>query len=176
MSTQSIIKTLHARIQKLTDKTAFVAPALIRITVGLVFIGTGWGKLHTLDNVTEFFTSLHIPLPALNARVASATEFFGGILILIGLGSRLVALPLSFTMVVAIITAKLEEVDGVIAFAGLTEWAYLVMFLVIALRGPGALSVDAFLARRFAATAADRAGLPKPLLRPNPVTTEATSV
>ena len=54
------------------ERLAFLGPTLARLTLGVVFIGTGWGKLHSLDNVTEFFTSLHIPLPGLNARVASA--------------------------------------------------------------------------------------------------------
>jgi hypothetical protein len=88
-------------------------------------------------------------MPWFNARLASGTEFFGGILILIGLGSRLVALPMAFTMVVAIITAKLGDVGGFVDLVGLEEWSYLIMFLVIALRGPGALSVDALLARLF---------------------------
>lgn len=146
------IKTLHAPLLKVEDRISFLAPLLIRVTVGVVFIVTGWGKLNSLGDVTEFFASLHIPLPALNARVVSATELFGGVLILVGLGSRLVALPMAFTMLVAIITARLSDVDGLSAFVGLEEWSYLVMFLVIAIRGPGALSIDALLARRFAPT------------------------
>lgn len=149
MSIVSTLKALRTRLLALTDRLAFLAPLLIRVTVGVVFIVTGWGKLQTLDDVAEFFASLHIPLPALNAHVASATEFFGGILILVGLGARLVALPMAFTMLVAIITAKLGNVEGFTDFLELEEWSYLVMFLVIALRGPGGFSLDALLARRF---------------------------
>jgi putative oxidoreductase len=144
------LKRLRVRLLALTERLSFLAPALIRVTVGLVFLRTGWGKLHDLDGTTEYFASLHIPMAGLNARIASATEFFGGILILVGLGARLVALPLAFTMVVAIVSAQLGEVKGLIDFVALDEWSYLVMFLVIALRGPGTLSLDALLARRLA--------------------------
>src|SRR4051812_5812460 len=65
-------ETLHAAARRVAP----LGPALARLTVGLVFIGTGWGKLHTLPDVTEYFASLHIPAPGLNARVAASTEFF----------------------------------------------------------------------------------------------------
>jgi putative oxidoreductase len=150
MNMGSLVLKAQELAGKITDRLGFLAPLLIRLTVGLVFIGTGWGKLHTLPDVTEFFTSLHVPFPALNARVVATTEFVGGILLIVGLGSRLVALPLAFTMVIAILTAKLDKIDGITTLVGFEEWSYLVMFLVIALIGPGALSLDALLLRRWA--------------------------
>jgi putative oxidoreductase len=163
MAIDTTIKRTREKLLALTDRLSFLAPALLRVTLALVFIESGWGKLHSLDNVTEFFTSLHIPMPGFNARLTAATELFGGILVLVGLGTRLVSLPLAFTMVIAIITAKREEVTGLTSLAGLNEWAYLVMFVVLAIIGPGALSLDALLARRFAR---QTPVLPKPMLRP----------
>src|SRR5689334_15707597 len=116
------VALLRRRLLTIAAKLSFLAPALIRLAVGVTFIGTGWGKLSDLSKVTAFFTELHIPFPALNAAVASSTEFFGGILILVGLGARLVALPLAFTMVVAIGTAKLEEVHGIADLLALEEF------------------------------------------------------
>ncbi|HET6281856.1 MAG TPA: DoxX family protein [Polyangia bacterium] len=149
MNSESLVLKARELASKTTQRLGFLAPLLIRLTVGLVFIGTGWGKLHSLPDVTEFFTSLHVPFPALNARVVATTEFVGGILLIVGLGSRLIALPLAFTMVIAILTAKLDKIDGITTLVGFEEWTYLVMFLVIALTGPGALSLDALLMRRF---------------------------
>jgi putative oxidoreductase len=149
MTLAATIKTTRSRLLTLTSKLAFLAPALIRITVGVVFIRTGWGKLQDLERVTGYFTELGIPAPALNAAVAAGTEFFGGLLILVGLGSRLVALPLAFVMVVAIATAKWAGLEAPLDLLGLEEWSYLVMFLVIAIAGPGALSLDALIERRF---------------------------
>jgi putative oxidoreductase len=150
MNMGSLVLKARELTGKITDRLGFLAPLLIRLTVGLVFIGTGWGKLHSLDDVTDFFTRLHIPFPALNARVVATTEFVGGSLLIAGLGARLVALPMAFTMVIAILTDKLDKIDGITTLVGFEEWSYLVMFLVIALTGPGALSLDALLMRRLA--------------------------
>lgn len=141
------IKNTIERIIALREKVPFVGPALARLTVGAVFIGTGWGKLHTLPAVTEYFASLHIPAPGFNARLAAGTEFVGGLLVLLGLFSRLAVLPMAFTMVIAILTAKRPDIDGLTSLLGFEEWSYLVFFIWIALAGPGALSLDALIAR-----------------------------
>jgi putative oxidoreductase len=145
-----LIKVIENALQKLrtfADRAAFLGPTLARLTVGLVFIGTGWGKLHSIPDITSFFTDLHIPAPGFNARLVAGTEFVGGLLILLGLGTRLVSLPLAFTMVVAILTAKRPNIDGITTLVGFEEWSYLVMFLWIALAGAGPLSLDALIRR-----------------------------
>jgi putative oxidoreductase len=152
------------RARTFGDKLSPLGPLLARITLGLVFIGTGWGKLHTIPQVTEFFTGLGIPFPGFNARLTASTEFLGGLLILAGLGTRLVALPLAFTMVIAILTAKRADIDGITSLVGFEEWSYLVMFLWLAVAGAGPLSVDALLMRLRGRPAP--AELSKPALRP----------
>jgi putative oxidoreductase len=144
----SSVKNAIERITTIRDKVAFIGPTLARITVGSVFIGTGWGKLNNIAQTVEYFTSLHIPAAGFQARLAAGTEFFGGILVLLGLGARLASLPLAFTMVVAILTAKRAELDGLTTLLGFEEWSYLVFFVWIALAGPGPLSLDALIARR----------------------------
>jgi putative oxidoreductase len=142
------IARIRERLLGVAQRLSFLGPTLARLTVGLVFIGTGWGKLHTLPDVTEFFASLHIPAPGLNARIAASTEFFGGILVLVGLGTRLASLPLMFTMVVAILTAKRAEIDGLTALVGFEEWSYFVFFVWLAVAGAGPVSLDRFVAPR----------------------------
>jgi putative oxidoreductase len=142
MPTNFIDNTLE-RLRAIANRLSFLGPTLARLTVGVVFIGTGWGKLHTLPDVTEYFASLHIPAPAFQARLAAGTEFFGGILVLIGLATRLASLPLGFTMVVAIATAKRAELTGLSALLGFEEWSYLVFFIWLAVAGAGPLSLDA---------------------------------
>ena len=163
----TFIKSSPSRLRSLADKVSFLGPTLARLTVGVVFMGTGWGKLHSLPDVTSFFTDLGIPFPAFNARLTASTEFFGGLLVLLGLGTRLVSLPLAFTMVVAILTAKRANIDGVSALLGFEEWSYLVFFVWIALVGPGPLSLDALVVR----LRRGAAPVPKPLLRPRAETT-----
>lgn len=161
----TFIKNSLDRLRTTSDKASFIGPTLARLTLGVLFIGTGWGKLHTLPDVTAFFASLHIPAPAFQARLASSTEFFGGILILVGLGTRLASLPMAFTMVVAIWTAKRGDIDGLSTLLGFEEWSYIVMFLWLAVAGAGPLSLDA-LWTRLRGRQASPATLPKPLLRP----------
>ena len=167
MSITSTALHLRRRLLKLTDKLSGAAPLLIRFTLGLVFLRTGWGKLSDLGQVTQYFTELGIPMPHLNAVVSASVEFFGGILFLVGLGTRLVALPLSFTMVVAILTARRDDIDGLMSVLRFDEFAYLIMFLVVALIGPGPLSLDALIARRLGD--GEEKPLPRPLLRPEGV-------
>jgi putative oxidoreductase len=145
--TPSFVNASLDRLRRTADRVSFLGPTLARLTVGLVFIGTGWGKLHSLPDVTDFFTSLHIPAPGFNARLTAATEFFGGLAILLGIGTRVFALPLGFTMVIAILTAKRGDITGLTALVGFEEWSYLVFFIWLALAGAGPLSVDALIDR-----------------------------
>jgi putative oxidoreductase len=173
MAILTSIETIRERLLALAQRLSFLAPLLIRVTLGVVFIQTGWGHLsHMSDTVAAFRDDFGVPLPEINARIASCTEFFGGILILVGLGARLAALPMAFTMLVAIATAKRGQLEGVsfdsfTTLLGLEEWSYLVMFLVIAIVGPGRISLDTLIARRLARASAS----PAPALRPSGVPT-----
>lgn len=130
------------------NKFNWIGPLVVRLTLGLVFLTTGWGKLHGLDKVAEFFSSLHIPAPYANAVVVSSIEFAGGLLLLVGLGTRLIALLLIGVMAVAIWTAKLPDVHGVIDLANTLEFTYLAAFVWLAVAGAGAASLDHVVARR----------------------------
>jgi putative oxidoreductase len=137
------------RLQKLLQRLSFLGPTLARLTVGLVFIHTGWGKLHNLPDVIKYFgDDLHIPAPGFNARLAASTEFLGGLLVLLGLATRVAVLPMAFTMVIAILTAKRPEIDGVWTFVGFEEWTYIVIFVWLAVAGAGPLSVDRLIEKK----------------------------
>jgi putative oxidoreductase len=114
--------------------------------------------------VTQFFASLHIPAPHFNALLAASTEFFGGLFLILGLFTRLAALPMAFTMVVAILTAKRGDIDGLSTLVGFEEFSYLVMFLWLAVAGPGALSLDHVLVRRLTGR---KVSYPRPLYQPS---------
>src|SRR3569832_221015 len=91
MLTATLKKTAD-QVAAIRDRLGFLGPTLARLTLASVFIGTGWGKLNNLGSTIEYFTSLHIPAPAFNARLAAGTEFVGGVLLLLGLFTRLAAL------------------------------------------------------------------------------------
>lgn len=120
----------------------------IRCIWGWQFFEAGKGKLGHLDKVTGYFSSLGIPLPHLNAVVASTTECFGGLLLLIGLGARLVSVPLTITMIVAYLTAGRPNIHNFDDFVKEAPFPFLFTSLVVLCFGPGKMSVD-YLIQRF---------------------------
>jgi len=141
----NLLSRAQTRLLDIAERLSFLGPTLARLTIGVVFIGTGWGKLHGLDKVTEFFTELGIPAPGFNAVLASSAELICGTLLLVGLLSRLAAIPLIVVMTVAILAAKLENLHGLSDLLGFEEWSYIVLSLWIAVAGPGPLSLDRLL-------------------------------
>ncbi len=127
---------------------------LVRLYWGWQFAQTGWGKLGDINKVINFFTSLGIPAPALNAWFVSGLELVGGILLILGLGSRLIALPLVIDMIVAYITADREALLKFLSdpdkFYAAAPFTFLMASLIVLIFGPGKFSVDAILASRFA--------------------------
>ncbi len=111
----------------------------------------GKGKLLNIERTAEFFGSLGIPLPVLSAYVAGATECFGGLLLVIGLGSRLVAILVAFTMIVAYVTADFEALSSIFSdpdkFVAAAPFPFLLVALLVLAFGPGALSLDALIKR-----------------------------
>ncbi len=148
MSFVSILGSLRDRGLATARRLDWLAPLVGRVTLGVLFMSTGWGKVHSLGKVTAFFTELGIPAPGLNAHVVSFVELIGGTLLLVGLASRLAALPLMASMAVAILTAQRDQVHGLPDLFGLVEWTYLVLLLWVAIAGPGKISIDHLLARR----------------------------
>src|SRR6266481_2538143 len=86
---------------------------LLRIYFFWQLFQTGQGKLAHIEKISDYFASLGIPWPTLNAYMAGATETFGGLLLIIGLASRLTAIPITVVMAVAYLTADLEAVTGI---------------------------------------------------------------
>ncbi len=124
-------------------------PLLARLTVGCVFVESGWGKLHHLDKVIGFFTDLGLVAPSFQAHLVAGTEFICGTLVLIGLCTRFASVPLIVVMVVAILTAKRDDLHGYSDLIGFAEYCYIVLLIWLGIGGAGFFSVDAFLARRF---------------------------
>ena len=139
---ERLVAIVQSHGHKLLARIGWAAPLLARVALGSVFIGTGWGKLHSLDHVTDYFTELGIPMPHLNAIMAAATEFTCGCLLVAGLATRFAALPLVVVMSVAIATAKRGDISGLTDLFGLEEFTYITIFLWLAAAGPGPASLD----------------------------------
>jgi putative oxidoreductase len=135
----------------------WLQPALllvIRGWWGWSFFLTGKGKLLHLGRTTEFFASLAIPAPKLNAIMAGSTECVGGLLLLAGLFSRAISVPLIFTMLVAYGTADREAALALFGdpdkFTGAAPFLFLLASVIVFAFGPGRLSVDALVFKKTA--------------------------
>lgn len=139
----------------ITFGEALKSPLLlaIRLYWGWHFFQTGLGKLGNLTGTASFFQELGIPFPAINAALAGTTECVGGLFLLLGFASRLVAVPLIITMIVAYITADLDAVKAIGSdpdqFVTATPFLFLLACVIILVFGPGKFSVDHLLARKF---------------------------
>jgi putative oxidoreductase len=124
----------------------------VRLYWGWQFVQTGWGKLHNLAKVTAFFASLGIPLPGLNAPFVATLEFVGGLLLILGLGSRPIALLLTGNMLVAYLTADREALFAFFSdpgkFYAAAPYTFLFAVIIVLLFGPGPFSLDRLLKKR----------------------------
>jgi putative oxidoreductase len=140
--------TVRSIILTFTSRLQWLPPLLARISVGSVFAVTGWGKLHNLPQIVEFFRQLGIPHPELQAPFVATNELVCGSLIFIGLFTRVACIPVSITMVVAILTANWAKVHGIVDLFRLDEFSLLLIFIWLAISGPGPISLDNQIVKR----------------------------
>lgn len=125
---------------------------VIRLYWGWQFFLTGKGKLGNLDHVAGFFKSLGIPFPHQQAILVGCIESCGGLLLLLGLASRLVCLPLAATLAVAYLTADLDRVKAIFSdpdkFLTADEFLFLFAVVTVFIFGPGKFSLDHVIGRK----------------------------
>ena len=142
----NMILELWNKAMTLVKRIEFAGPLLVRVCLGVLFAQSGWGKIHNIERTTQFFASLHIPAPGLQAVFVSLVEVVGGACLILGLGTRVASALLSGTMVVALLTAV--EYEGFVGFLTTSETINLVALIWLILSGPGAASLDALVARK----------------------------
>jgi putative oxidoreductase len=129
---------------------------MIRLVLAAVFIYHGGQKLFGwfggpgLEATAGGFGKMGIPLPMLSAVLASAAEFFGAIVLLIGTGTRIAAIPMAFDMLVAVLLVHRAHFD---ARSGGMEYPLTlgVVLAALILTGPGRLTLGHALSRASAA-------------------------
>ena len=145
------LNELHDRAFQLVSYAQSPFLLLVRLYWGWQLAQSGWGKLHNLDKVTEFFSSLNLPHPAQMAVFIACVEFFGGIFFALGLFSRMTALVLTVNMLMAYITADREAFFSFFSdpdkFSAAAPYVFLFASLLILIFGPGKLCVDVLLRR-----------------------------
>jgi putative oxidoreductase len=132
---------------------ALQAPLLlaIRLYWGWQFWQSGWGKLSDISKPIEYFTSLGVPLPVFTAHFIALLEAGGGILLILGLASRLIALPLTIDMFMAYVFGDREALGSIFSdtekFYAAAPYTFLFASLLILVFGPGFFSLDTIVRR-----------------------------
>lgn len=125
----------------------------IRLYWGWQFAQDGWGKLHNLDRVTQFFASLNLPAPGMTALAIALVELIGGIFFAFGIASRLTSLILFVNMTMAYLSVPddrtnfLHILSNPSDFYGASPYTYWFAALLILVLGPGLIAVDTLVAR-----------------------------
>jgi putative oxidoreductase len=148
MDLGSLVEKPRARALEILGRLQWLAPLIGRLAVGLLFVSTGWGKVHDIPKVTRFFEQLGIPAPGFQAVLVGYSELVCGSLLVIGLFARFATIPLAISMIVAILTAKRPDLHGLFDLVGFDEFTYLCVLVMIAILGPGTVSLDRWVSRR----------------------------
>jgi len=133
----------------LTPKRTDLGLTFLRIVTGLVFAAHGYQKFFTMGipGVTGFFTQVGAPMPHVSAILVASIELFGGIALILGLLTRLVAIPLAIDMLMAIVLVHSKN-----GLTGPTGMEFVLMLLASAVAlgvaGPGPLAIDTIFSGR----------------------------
>jgi putative oxidoreductase len=140
---------------RLSGVVLLVAPVLTRLAVGFAFYETGKGKIENFERTVGFFSGIGIPFPEANAAFVSRLEYYGGMLLIAGLLTRVASALLSSTLIVALLTAHRAEVlalltraDDAPAVFDIAPLPFLIGLVWLIGFGPGPLSLDHLLFRR----------------------------
>jgi len=149
----SKLRAVHDRFFQLLSLAQSPFLLLVRLYWGWQLVQSGWGKLHNLGQVTDYFTSLNMPFPAHMALFISCVELIGGILFALGLFSRMTALVLTINMASAFAIGDHDALVSFISdpdkFIAAAPYTFLFASLLVLIFGPGKLCLDTLL-RRFA--------------------------
>lgn len=119
----------------------------MRLFWGWRFLISGWEKFGNIPLVTEFFSSIQIPFAWYQAYLVATVETVGGLCLLLGLASRVVAIPLAIIMIVALFSAHLTETlaafENPQRFIQQLPINFLLTSLIVLSFGPGKFSLDA---------------------------------
>ena len=153
-SAQEQIQKLYGLLVRIASSLQSPLLLVIRVYWGWQISQNGWGKLHNLPHVTEFFASLGLPAPGATAAFVSTFEFVAGILLAVGLLSRVAALGLVIDMLTAYITSDRDALSSFFAdpskFYNADPFIFLAVGLVVFVFGPGKIALDYLIEKKYA--------------------------
>ncbi|HUB92259.1 MAG TPA: DoxX family protein [Dyella sp.] len=149
------VATTASRLLGILHAGRWLGPLVIRLVFGYFWLETGIGKVQNLDSFTQRFVGWGIPHPAFNAALSAWTELLGGLLLMLGLFTRLVSIPMIINMIVAlalVVSGRLMSLDD---YVEADEVLYITIFFWFLIAGPGKISLDTLIARWLGVRARD---------------------
>src|SRR5579859_2368014 len=141
------VSSIYARFVALASCLQSLVLLFLRLICGISLYGSGIGHLTHVQKTALFFENLHIPFSTANVYISGTTELVGGVLLVLGLFSRVISVPLLFNFCVAYLTASSDAVKKLLHFSpddflSDTAYPFLVISLLILAFGPGRISID----------------------------------
>src|SRR6201997_1362326 len=147
------VRRWHERFLGLVSYLPSPFLLLVRLYWGWQLAQSGWGKLHHLSNVGEYFGTLGLPMPTQMAVFIACVEFFGGIFLALGLASRITALVLTVNLTMAYLIGDREAMLSFFSdpdkFIAAAPFAFLLVSLIVLIFGAGKVSLDTAIASFF---------------------------
>ena len=143
----SFVATKASRLLDMLHASRWLGPLVVRLVFGYFWLETGIAKVHNLDGFTQRFVNWGIPHPAFNAALSAWTELLGGLLLILGLCTRLVCIPMIINMIVAVTLVVSTNLMGLDDYVEADEIVYSLIFFWLLIAGPGKVSLDTLLAR-----------------------------
>ena len=136
------VKEMYMEFSRLSEYGKSLALLLARITVAYGFYEPAMMKWKDISSVAEWFGSMGIPFPTLNAYMAATTEIVGVVLLTLGLFTRIISLPLIIIMIVAIKTVHLAHGFSAGDNGFEIPLYYMLFLLIFVAFGAGKFSLD----------------------------------
>jgi putative oxidoreductase len=155
---RNVIADQASRLLAALHRIEWIGPLVVRVVFGYFWLETGIAKVHNLGGFTQRFMGWGIPFPAFSAGLSAWTELLGGLLIMLGLCTRLVCIPMLINMAVAVTLVVSSNLMSLDDYVEADEIVYSLIFFWLLISGPGKASLDTLLARALGIrTASDNA-------------------
>lgn len=138
-------KELYMSFTGVSNLFKSISLLLARLLIAYGFYEPAMNKWSGIENVAQWFGSMGIPFPLINAYMAASTEILGVVLLTLGLFTRAISLPLIVVLIVAIVTVHLPHgfSSGDNGFE--IPLYYMIFLFIFVSHGAGKFSLDRFI-------------------------------
>jgi len=142
------MKNLYLNVTQRLANLQDIPLLLIRLILAVGFYGPAMMKLNDINAIADWFVSMDMPAPKLNAYLATYTELLGFIFLTVGFATRFITIPLIITMIVAIKTVHWTNGFNASDNGYEIPVYYIIMLITLFFSGPGRISLDYLIRRK----------------------------